>query len=228
MVLFGFAEPAATDLQGGFADLARVARSMGGDAVINARFEHTQYTTLTRALFAVLFFIPLPAEVTVTGEVVRFEPPPAAGRCAMRALAACVAIVWLAGCGALVRGPALSGKPADTSDRSVYLSTGGPNRPFRTLGFVQIRGYGVNVAGIADVGQTALEGTIRGYLVEEARKLGGDGVVNIEFLDENPQTDFERVNAAAQTASSVAGGKPQVQTTERYVTVTGEVIQFVE
>jgi hypothetical protein len=55
---------------------------MGGDGIMNVRFQQTQYILPTRILFAVLFFIPLPSEVTLSGEVVKLGPgaaPPSAG-----------------------------------------------------------------------------------------------------------------------------------------------------
>jgi hypothetical protein len=74
VLLFGFADPAGTDLQADLEEqLLPQVRVMGGDGVINARFQQTQYTLPTRILFALLFFIPLPSEVTITGEVVKLE-----------------------------------------------------------------------------------------------------------------------------------------------------------
>lgn len=135
------------------------------------------------------------------------------------------AAIFLAGCGAVVKSGPLSGRP--DPGRGIYLSTGGSPRPFRTLGFVQIRGYGVNIAGLADVGDAALDGTVRGRLVEEAAKMGGDAVVHIEFLDENPPTTYERVQAVASSVQrSAETGTPQIETKDRWVTVTGEIIKY--
>jgi hypothetical protein len=75
VVLFGFADPAGTDLQSGFDELIPEVTRMGGDGVINVRYKQTQYLPATRVLFAILFFIPLPSEVTVTGEVVKLNRP---------------------------------------------------------------------------------------------------------------------------------------------------------
>lgn len=83
VLLFGFADPAGTDLQADLDEqLLPQVRQMGGDGVINLRFSQTQYLLPTRLLFALLFFIPLPSEATLTGEVVKLEPgasPPGAG-----------------------------------------------------------------------------------------------------------------------------------------------------
>jgi hypothetical protein len=83
VLLFGVVDPAGTDLQASLDDqLLPQVRSMGGDGVINVRFQQTQYTLPTRILFAILFFIPLPNEATLSGEVVKLEPgasPPGAG-----------------------------------------------------------------------------------------------------------------------------------------------------
>ncbi len=145
---------------------------------------------------------------------------------ALRVLTVGLSLLFATGCGVVVKGGALSNRP-DTG-RGIYLTTGGAPRAFRTLGFVQVRGYGVNVAGMADVGDAALDGTIKGRLVQEAAKMGGHGVINIEFLDENPQTMAERASSMSETINqSIATGTPQVQTKDRWVTVTGEVIQFV-
>lgn len=75
VLLFGAVDPAGTDLQGDLDEqLLPQVRMMGGDGVINARFQQTQYNLPTRLLFAILFFIPLPSEATITGEVVKLEP----------------------------------------------------------------------------------------------------------------------------------------------------------
>ncbi len=145
----------------------------------------------------------------------------------MRTLCTLALAGLLAGCGVVVKSGPLSSRPG-VGQKGIYLTTGGSPRPFRTLGFAQIRGYGVNVAGMADVGDAALDGTIRGRLAEEAAKMGGDAVINIEFIDENPQTPAERAAAAANTVNrSMESGTPQVETKDRWVTVTGEIIQFV-
>jgi len=84
VLLFGFVDVVGTDLHAGFNEvLTPLVRQMGGDAAINVRFHQTQYLPLTQVLFAFpFFFIPLPTEVTLTAEVIKFNdvppPPPAA------------------------------------------------------------------------------------------------------------------------------------------------------
>ncbi|ATB42230.1 hypothetical protein CYFUS_007708 [Cystobacter fuscus] len=75
VLLFGFADPAGTSLEDGLRDaLLPEVRRMSGDGIMNVRFHQTQYALPTRLLFALLFFIPLPTQVTFSGEVVRLDP----------------------------------------------------------------------------------------------------------------------------------------------------------
>jgi hypothetical protein len=137
-----------------------------------------------------------------------------------------VALVLATGCGATVRGSPLSNRPSMGDGRDIFLTTGNAPRPYRTLGFAQVTGYGVTVAGMSDVGEAGLDGTIRGTLSQVASSMGGDGVIHIEFVDENPPTDIERVSDLSQTVTNVASGTGEVKTRNRAVVVTGEVIQF--
>ena len=75
-VVFGFWDPGGTDLEDAMRDLVPEARAMGGDGVINVRFEQTQYTPLARVCGVIFFFVPLPAEVNITGEVVQLRNAP--------------------------------------------------------------------------------------------------------------------------------------------------------
>jgi hypothetical protein len=135
-------------------------------------------------------------------------------------------LVLATGCGATVRGSPLSHRPPDDG-RGIYLSTGGAPRAYRTLGFAQVTGYGVTVAGVSDLGEAGLDSTIRGSLSQVAARMGGDGVINIEFLDENPPTDADRVSDLSESVSNaVSGSGGGVKTRNRTVIVTGEIIQF--
>jgi hypothetical protein len=137
-----------------------------------------------------------------------------------------VALVLATGCGATVRGSPLSHRPSQGDGRDIFLTTGNAPRPYRTLGFAQVTGYGVTVAGMSDVGEAGLDGTIRGTLSQVVSSMGGDGVIHIEFIDENPPTDVERVSDLSQTVTNIASGTPEVKTRNRAVVVTGEIIQF--
>jgi uncharacterized protein YbjQ (UPF0145 family) len=110
----------------------------------------------------------------------------------------------------------------------MFLSTGTSPRKFKTLGFVQVRGYGQEWGGYGNLGDAQLDGTIHNALAKEAARMGGQGVINIEFLDENPSTEAEKAQRAYNTVTSVLSGSPQVETRDRYVTVSGEVIVFLE
>lgn len=79
VILFGFADPAGTDLQAAVGDVEGQVRLAGADGVINAKVQQTNYTTAARVLGAIFFFAPLPAEVTITGELVRLRRNTAPG-----------------------------------------------------------------------------------------------------------------------------------------------------
>ena len=134
-------------------------------------------------------------------------------------------LLLCAGCHAVSRGSRLSDRPPHTG-RGLYLSTGGSPWPFRTLGFAQVTGYGVTVAGVADMGNAAIDQTVQGALADAALKMGGDGVIHIEFEDENPPTDAERAADLSESISNGLSGQGSVTTRSRNVIVTGEVIQF--
>jgi len=74
--VFGWIDAGGTDLDDALNDLVPEARSMGGDGIINLRFQQTQYPAWVRMLGLVFFIVPLPAEVTLAGEVVRLGGRP--------------------------------------------------------------------------------------------------------------------------------------------------------
>jgi hypothetical protein len=135
-------------------------------------------------------------------------------------------VLLCVGCSAVSLGSKLSDRPPD-GGRGLYLSTGGSPRPYRTLGFAQVLGYGVTVAGVSDLGEAAIDSVIKKSLVDTAMRMGGDGVIHIEFEDENPPTGVERAADLAESISSMVGGDGDVKTRDRNVIVTGEVIQFI-
>lgn len=127
-------------------------------------------------------------------------------------------------CTAVVQSGPLSSRPAQGNQ--VYLSTGAAQRPYQTLGFVQATGFGNQVAGVVDIGDAQIDGTIKGALVNAAIKMGGDGIINIEFLDENPQTPAERASDLAESLKANSQGKQEIKTRWRSVHAKGEVIRF--
>lgn len=137
-----------------------------------------------------------------------------------------ISVLLCAGCGAVSHGSKLSDHPPE-GGRGLYLSTGGSPRPYRTLGFAQVLGYGVTVAGVSDVGEAAIDGVIKKSLVDTALRMGGDGVIHIEFEDQNPPTGVERAADLSESISGVASGQGGVKLRDRTVLVTGEVIQFI-
>lgn len=147
-------------------------------------------------------------------------------RKAARLLAACGLLATLGACTAYVRGAPLASKPTDNNPRKIFLSTGGAGRPYKTVGFVQATGFGNQVAGVIDIGDAGLDSTIHGAIVDAAVRLGGHGVINIEFLDMNPQTPAERAGDLAKSLGSLSTNEPQIETRWRSVVATGEVIQF--
>ncbi len=74
-ILFGFADIVGTDLAAAVAELGPEIRSRDADALVNMRVEQTQYSPFRRIVAIFHFFIPLPSEVTITGELVRRSPP---------------------------------------------------------------------------------------------------------------------------------------------------------
>lgn len=72
-LVFGFADPAGTDLASAVSDAEGQVRRARADGLINVRVQQTNYTTAHRILGLVFFFAPLPAEVTLTGELVRLR-----------------------------------------------------------------------------------------------------------------------------------------------------------
>jgi hypothetical protein len=141
-----------------------------------------------------------------------------------RALLLGVAALALGGCSAVTHGSPLSSVPA--RQPGIFITTGSSPVPYYSLGFVQVRGYGVQVVGYVELGHATLDAPIRTLLASEAARMGGNGVIHVEFLDENPSTEFERIQAVATSAQNLATGKAGLEKKERYVTVTGEVVRF--
>ncbi len=135
-----------------------------------------------------------------------------------------VALALGTGCTAVAQSGPLSSRPFEGTQ--VFLSTGASPRPYQTIGFVQATGFGNQVAGVMDIGDAQIDGTIKGALVNAAIKLHGDGIINIEFLDENPQTPAEKAGDLSDSLSVNRNGRREVKTRWRSVRAKGEVIRF--
>ena len=72
--LAGFFPVADADLQKMFGELLiPEMEKVGADGIIHLNFKETQHPTAVKLLFAVLFFIPLPTSVEITGEFVELN-----------------------------------------------------------------------------------------------------------------------------------------------------------
>jgi hypothetical protein len=154
-----------------------------------------------------------------------------AARVVARSVAAVALAATLAGlpsCTAVVQGSALANRPGPNPPGQIFLTTGNSPWPYRTLGFIQVTGFGNQVAGVVDIGDAQIDSTIRGALANAAVQMGGHGVIHIEFLDENPQTPAEQANDLAQSIHSAARGRGEIKTRWRSVHATGEVVQFAQ
>ena len=70
----GFISVVDADLQKMFGELlVPEIEKAGADGIVNLDFKETQHPTATKVLFAILFFIPLPTSVEITGELIEFE-----------------------------------------------------------------------------------------------------------------------------------------------------------
>ncbi len=71
---FGFADPAGANIDEAINDtLVPQIRQAGADGVMNVRYSMIQHTLPAKIFGAIFFFAPLPAEVTITGELVRLR-----------------------------------------------------------------------------------------------------------------------------------------------------------
>jgi hypothetical protein len=78
--LFGFIPVVDADFERLFGhELVRELEQSGADGIINVRFHERQWTTAQRLGFALFFFVPMPTQVELTGELIKFTPPAQGG-----------------------------------------------------------------------------------------------------------------------------------------------------
>lgn len=70
--------------------------------------------------------------------------------------------------------------PTGRYGRDVFITTGDIQQPYESLGAVQTTRRGVLAFGFADPAGTDIDSGFKD-LVEEVRKMGGDGVINVHF-----------------------------------------------
>jgi hypothetical protein len=82
VLVFGFVDPVGTDLEAAMKELEPQIRAAGADGLANLRVQLTPFTTADRILGAIIFFVPRPSEVTISGELVKLrdttQAPPVA------------------------------------------------------------------------------------------------------------------------------------------------------
>ena len=73
---FGFISVVDANLEALFGrELISELERAGAHGIINVRFHERQWTTAQRIPFVLLFFIPLPTQVELSGEMIRFQAP---------------------------------------------------------------------------------------------------------------------------------------------------------
>jgi len=74
LTVFGFKDLGAANLEGMFQEtLIEEIEKAGADGIINLHFHEFQYNKLTRSIFAVLFILPLPNSVEISGELIKIQ-----------------------------------------------------------------------------------------------------------------------------------------------------------
>ena len=71
----GYIPIVEADLQTGFKEVLEPAiKQAGADGVINVQFTEIQYNGFQRVFFTILFFVPWPRGVLISGELVKLQP----------------------------------------------------------------------------------------------------------------------------------------------------------
>lgn len=89
-----------------------------------------------------------------------------------------VALVALGGC-TVVNTAVIPGAPFEK--QKLFVTTGDIDLPYESLGPLQVTRRGVIVFGFWDPAGFNIEDTFADAFIPEARKIGADGVINVEF-----------------------------------------------
>lgn len=96
------------------------------------------------------------------------------------------------------------------------ITTGDTDRPYQSLGYVQITQKGADILGFIPIVSADLESMFGDALIREVERAGADGIINVHF--------YERQWTPAQRIGFLLSIVVWVPT---YVELTGELIKFV-
>lgn len=96
------------------------------------------------------------------------------------------------------------------------ITTGDTDRPYRSLGYVQITQKGGDILGFIPIVTADLESIFGDALIREIERSGADGIINVHF--------YERQWTPAQRLGFLLSIVIYVPT---HVELTGELIKFV-
>ncbi|MDF1562321.1 MAG: hypothetical protein P1V51_04715 [Deltaproteobacteria bacterium] len=113
-------------------------------------------------------------------------------RAAKRTLLIGLGLLALSGC-TVVNTAIVPGAPHH--DKQLFVTTGDLKVPYESLGPLQITRKGVYVFGFLDPAGFDLEPAFHEAFLPEARKLGADGVINVQF-EQTQYTLFTKILGA--------------------------------
>lgn len=105
--------------------------------------------------------------------------------------------------------------PTQVTERFV-ITTGDVDRPYRSLGYIQLTRKGADILGFIPIVSADLETMFGRELIRELERTGADGIINVRF--------YERQWTVAQRLLFLITIISPVPT---HVELTGELIQFV-
>lgn len=105
--------------------------------------------------------------------------------------------------------------PAQVGQRYL-ITTGDTDRPYRSLGYIQITRKGADILGFIPLVSADLEAMFGNELIRELEQAGADGIINVRFF-ERQWTPLQRIGFLLSIVVWVP----------TYVELTGELIQFV-
>lgn len=95
------------------------------------------------------------------------------------------------------------------------ITTGDSDRPYRSMGYIQITKKGADILGFIPIVSADLEAMFGDELLHELERTGADGIINVRFY-ERQWTPLQRIGFLLTVVVWVP----------TYVELTGELIQF--